>query len=69
MIKSFTQFINEKLDMDYYDSLLDKWNEFGEAGLSDEEIQYLKSGGNIDIPEVPSTWERGSELSPSTDFN
>jgi hypothetical protein len=43
--------INEQFDMDYYDIILDLYNEVGLEGMSDDEIKYLKSGGESNIPE------------------
>ena len=43
--------INEQFDTDYYDSILDLYNEVGLEGMTDEEIEYLKSGGESNVPE------------------
>ena len=43
--------MNEKFDMDYYDIILDLYNEVGLEGMTDEEIEYLKSGGESNVPE------------------
>jgi hypothetical protein len=43
--------INEQFDMDYYDIILDLYNEVGLEGMTDEEIDYLKSGGESNVPE------------------
>ena len=43
--------ISEQFDMDYYDIILDLYNEVGLEGMSDEEIEYLKSGGQSNVPE------------------
>tara|TARA_R110000868_G_scaffold20311_6_gene86170 strand:+ start:921 stop:1406 length:486 start_codon:yes stop_codon:yes gene_type:complete len=43
--------INEQFDMDYYDIILDLYNEVGLEGMTDEEIEYLKSGGESNVPE------------------
>jgi hypothetical protein len=43
--------ISEQFDMDYYDIILDLYNEVGLEGMSDEEIEYLKSGGQSNIPD------------------
>lgn len=43
--------INEQFDMDYYDIILDLYNEVGLEGMTDEEIKYLKSGGESNVPE------------------
>ena len=42
--------LNEALDMNVYDKILDMYNEYGMKGLSDEEVAYLKSGGETEIP-------------------
>jgi hypothetical protein len=43
--------MNEQFDMDYYDIILDLYNEVGLEGMTDEEIEYLKSGGESHVPE------------------
>ncbi len=43
--------INEQFDTDYYDIILDLYNEVGLEGMTDEEIKYLKSGGESNVPE------------------
>ena len=43
--------INEQFDTDYYDIILDLYNEVGLEGMTDEEIDYLKSGGESNVPE------------------
>jgi hypothetical protein len=43
--------INEQFDADYYDIILDLYNEVGLEGMTDEEIEYLKSGGQSNVPE------------------
>ena len=43
--------INEQFYMDYYDIILDLYNEVGLEGMTDEEIEYLKSGGESNVPE------------------
>ena len=41
----------EQFDTDYYDIILDIYNEVGLEGMTDEEIEYLKSGGQSNVPE------------------
>jgi hypothetical protein len=43
--------MNEQFDMDYYDIILDLYNEVGLEGMTDGEIEYLKSGGESNVPE------------------
>ena len=43
--------INEQFDADYYDIILDLYNEVGFEGMTDEEIEYLKSGGESNVPD------------------
>ena len=43
--------MNEQFDADYYDIILDLYNEVGLEGMTDEEIDYLKSGGESNVPE------------------
>jgi len=43
--------MNEQFDADYYDIILDLYNEVGLEGMTDEEIKYLKSGGESNVPE------------------
>lgn len=49
--KIVMRIINEQFDADYYDIILDLYNEVGIKGMTDEEIDYLKSGGESNIPE------------------
>lgn len=49
--KIVMRIINEQFDADYYDIILDLYNEVGIKGMTDEEIEYLKSGGESNIPE------------------
>ena len=49
--KIIKRVISEQFDMDYYDIILDLYNEVGLEGMSDEEIEYLKSGGQSNVPE------------------
>ena len=41
----------EQFDSEYYDIILDLYNEVGLEGMTDEEIEYLKSGGQSNVPE------------------
>jgi hypothetical protein len=43
--------ISEQFDSDYYDIILDLYNDVGLEGMTDEEIEYLKSGGQSNVPE------------------
>ena len=43
--------INEQFDYDYYDMILDLYNEVGIDGMTDDEVEYLKSGGQSNIPD------------------
>lgn len=41
----------EQYDSDYYDLILDLYNEVGLEGMTQEEIEYLKSGGESNVPD------------------
>lgn len=43
--------MTEQFNTDYYDSILDLYNEVGLEGMTDEEIDYLKSGGESNVPD------------------
>jgi hypothetical protein len=43
--------MSEQFNTDYYDSILDLYNEVGLEGMTDEEIEYLKSGGESNVPD------------------
>jgi len=43
--------MNEQFDYDYYDMILDLYNEVGIEGMTDDEVEYLKSGGQSNIPD------------------
>jgi hypothetical protein len=49
-LKRISFLINEKFDSHIYDLILDKYNEVGLGGMDKDEIDYLKSGGESDIP-------------------
>jgi hypothetical protein len=49
--KIIKRVISEQFDMDYYDVILDLYNDVGLEGMTDEEIEYLKSGGQSNVPE------------------
>jgi hypothetical protein len=51
LTKIIKRIINEQFDADYYDIILDLYNEVGLEGMTDEEIEYLKSGGESNVPE------------------
>jgi len=42
--------LTEQYDEDYYNQILDLYNESGFNGMSEDEIEYLKSGGKSEIP-------------------
>ena len=43
--------INEQYDEDYYNLILDLYNEVGFEGMTEDEIEYLKSGGESNVPD------------------
>ena len=49
-LKRISLLINEAFDSHIYDLILDKYNEVGLEGMSEDEIDYLKSGGETEIP-------------------
>jgi hypothetical protein len=49
--KIVLKLLDEQFDYDYYDIILDLYNEVGLEGMTDDEIKYLKSGGESNIPE------------------
>ena len=48
-IKQMMGLLNEE-DNEYYDKILDLFSEVGMEGLSKDEIDYLKSGGQTELP-------------------
>ena len=60
--------ISEQFDSDYYDIILDLYNEVGLEGMSDEEIEYLKSGGQSNIPDRFLGGDINIEDEEDTDF-
>ena len=60
--------INEQFDTDYYDSILDLYNEVGLEGMTDEEIEYLKSGGESNVPERFLDMDLDIDSEESEDF-
>ena len=49
--KIVLKLLDEQFDYDYYDIILDLYNEVGLEGMTDDEIKYLKSGGESNIPD------------------
>jgi hypothetical protein len=49
-LKRITLLINEDFDSHIYDLVLDIYNEYGLDGMAEDEIAYLKSGGETEIP-------------------
>ena len=49
-LKRISSLINEEFDSHVYDLILDKYNEVGLEGMDEDEVDYLKSGGETDIP-------------------
>ena len=49
-LKRISSLINEEFDSHVYDLILDKYNEVGLEGMDEDEVEYLKSGGETDIP-------------------
>jgi hypothetical protein len=49
-LKRVSLLINEQFDSYIYDLILDKYNDVGMEGMDEDEIAYLKSGGETDIP-------------------
>jgi hypothetical protein len=43
--------INEQYDEEYYNIILDLYNEVGFEGMTEDEIEYLKSGGESSVPD------------------
>jgi hypothetical protein len=60
--------MNEQFDMDYYDIILDLYNEVGLEGMTDEEIEYLKSGGESNVPERFLSGDLDIDSEESEDF-
>jgi len=49
-LKRMSLLINEKFDSHIYDLVLDIYNEYGLNGMAEDEVAYLKSGGETEIP-------------------
>lgn len=49
-LKRMASLINEQFDSHIYDLILDKYNDVGMEGMDEDEIAYLKSGGETEIP-------------------
>ena len=60
--------MNEQFDSDYYDIILDLYNEVGLEGMTDEEIEYLKSGGESNVPERFLGGDLDIDFEESEDF-
>lgn len=51
-LKRISSLINEEFDSHIYDLILDKYNEVGLEGMAEDEVNYLKSGGETEIPSL-----------------
>jgi hypothetical protein len=60
--------MNEQFDTDYYDIILDLYNEVGLEGMTDEEVDYLKSGGESNVPERFLGGDLDIDFEESEDF-
>jgi hypothetical protein len=49
-LKRISSLINEEFDSHIYDLILDKYNEVGLEGMAEDEVNYLNSGGETEIP-------------------
>ena len=49
-LRRISSLINEDFDSHIYDLILDKYNEVGIDGMDEDEVAYLKSGGETEIP-------------------
>jgi hypothetical protein len=49
-IDSFRNFIIKENSSPDYDEILDLYNQFGLEGMSKDEIDFLKSGGQTKLP-------------------
>ena len=61
-LKRITLLINEDFDSHIYDLILDKYNEVGLDGMDEDEVEYLKSGGETEIPASFKEPERNYDL-------
>ena len=66
-LKRVSLLINEQFDSYIYDLILDKDNDVGMEGMDEDEVAYLKSGGETDIPaslkEPEKNYDLGNENS------
>jgi hypothetical protein len=51
LISLIKMIIKESSTNIYYDQILDLYNEVGLEGMTEDEIEYLKSGGESELPE------------------
>ena len=64
--KQMMGIISENVDMRAYDKCLDLYNEVGIDGMEPDEIAYLKSGGETEIP-IRFKEQRDKKI-PATEF-
>ena len=60
--------VNEEFDSHIYDLILDKYNEVGLDGMDEDEIAYLKSGGETDIPSSLKEPEKQYDLGLDNEY-
>jgi len=53
-IFTYRGYLKEQYSESEYDRILDIYNEYGEENMSQEEIDYLKSGGQSKVPSTMS---------------
>jgi len=50
LVDIFKKLVSEQYSEEYYNQILDLYNEVGFEGMSEDEIEYLKSGGESKLP-------------------
>lgn len=68
-LKRISSLINEDFDSHIYDLILDKYNEVGIEGMDEDEVAYLKSGGETEIPASFKEPEKNYDLGLGDDDN
>lgn len=51
LLDIFKKLIVEQYNEDYYNKILDLYNEVGIEGMTPDEVEYLKSGGSSETPD------------------
>lgn len=68
LLNIFRKLVIEQYNEQYYNEILDLYNEVGMEGMTEDEIEYLKSGGSTETPNRFKTEDDSSVESDDIHF-